>query len=382
MRILVTGGAGYIGSHTAALLAGRGDFVVVLDTLEHGYRQAVGALPLVVGSTHDGALVKQVIGDHRLEAVIHFAAYKAAGESMTHPGKYFENNVGGSLRLIEAARTAGVRHLVFSSTAAVYGTPRSLPVKEDAELHPENPYGESKLIVEQMLKWFDACHGLHSVTLRYFNAAGAAQDGENGEDPRHVANLIPLVMKVATGRAPSLQIFGTNYPTPDGTGIRDYIHVLDLAQAHARALDFLAAGHPSDVFNVGTGQGASVLEVLAAARRLVRRAHSGRRRPAAARAIPRRCTPTIARHATSWAGRPATAWKKSSPPPGSGSRSTPTASPEGREPPFVPPRRRAGKDFHHREHRGGRGRNERGFRIRDPNPSFSLPSLCPLCPLW
>lgn len=268
MRVLVTGGAGYIGSHTAALLARRGDFVVVLDSLEHGYRQAVGDLPLVVGSTHNGALVRQVVGDHHLEAVIHFAAYKAAGESMVDPGKYFENNVAGSLRLFEAARTAGVRWVVFSSTASVYGTPRSLPVGEDAELRPENPYGESKLLVERMLKWYDTCHGLRSVALRYFNAAGAAENGDNGEDPRHVANLIPLVLRVATGRTPSIKVFGSDYPTPDGTGIRDYIHVLDLADAHARALDRLAAGHPSDVFNVGTGQGASVLEVLTAARRL------------------------------------------------------------------------------------------------------------------
>lgn len=268
MRVLVTGGAGYIGSHTAALLARRGDFVVVLDSLEHGYRQAVGDLPLVVGSTHDGALVRQVVGDHHLEAVIHFAAYKAAGESMVDPGKYFENNVAGSLRLFEAARTAGVRWVVFSSTASLYGTPRSLPVGEDAELRPENPYGESKLLVERMLKWYDTCHGLRSVALRYFNAAGAAENGDNGEDPRHVANLIPLVLRVATGRTPSIKVFGSDYPTPDGTGIRDYVHVLDLADAHARALDRLAAGHPSDVFNVGTGQGASVLEVLTAARRL------------------------------------------------------------------------------------------------------------------
>jgi len=267
MRVLVTGGAGYIGSHTARLLAGRGDFVVVLDNLEHGFRQAIPGLPLVVGSTHDSALVKQIIGDHKVEAVIHFAAYKAAGESMTNPGKYFENNVHGSMRLLEAACAAGVRMLVFSSTASVYGTPESLPVKETDRLHPENPYGESKLMVEQMLKWFDACHGLRSVALRYFNAAGAAQAGDNGEDPRHVANLIPLVMKVATRRAPVLKVFGTDYPTPDGTGVRDYIHVLDLAAAHARALDFLAAGRPSDVFNVGTGRGYSVFEVLAAARR-------------------------------------------------------------------------------------------------------------------
>jgi UDP-glucose 4-epimerase len=268
MRILVTGGAGYIGSHTTALLRARGDFVVVYDSLELGYRQALGDTPLVVGNTRDGALVKQVIGDHKLEAVIHFAAYKAAGESVQNPAKYFDNNVQGSLQLIEAARQAGVQKFVFSSTASVYGTPEVLPVREDAALRPENPYGESKLLVERMLKWFDTCFGMRSVVLRYFNAAGAALDGKNGEDPRVVQNLIPVVMKVATGRSPSLQVYGTDYPTPDGTGIRDYIHVLDLADAHARALDFLAAGKPSDVFNVGTGQGASVLEVLKLAREI------------------------------------------------------------------------------------------------------------------
>ena len=268
MRILVTGGAGYIGSHTTALLRARGDFVVVLDSLELGYVQAIGDAPLVVGNTRDGALVRQVIGDHKLEAVIHFAAYKAAGESMTNPAKYFENNVQGSLQLMEAACQAGVRQFVFSSTASVYGTPKTLPVCESDELRPENPYGESKLLVERMLRWFGTCHGLRSVILRYFNAAGAALDGENGEDPRYVQNLIPVVMKVATGRAPTLRVFGTDYPTPDGTGIRDYIHVLDLAEAHARALDFLAAGKASDVFNVGTGQGASVREVLDHSRRI------------------------------------------------------------------------------------------------------------------
>jgi UDP-glucose-4-epimerase GalE len=268
MRVLITGGAGYIGSHTAALLHGRGDFVVVFDSLELGYRQAIGDIPLVVGNTRDSKLVGQVIGDHKLEAVIHFAAYKAAGESMTNPAKYFDNNVHGTLRLLDAVCQAGVRRFVFSSTAAVYGTPATLPVGESAPLRPENPYGESKLIVEQMLKWYDACHGLRSVALRYFNAAGAALDGTNGEDPRYVANLIPVVMKVATRREPVLRVFGTDYPTPDGTAIRDYIHVLDLAEAHARALDFLARTGRSDVFNVGTGQGASVTEVLDKARRL------------------------------------------------------------------------------------------------------------------
>ena len=158
----------------------RGDFVVVYDSLELGYRQALGDTPLVVGNTRDGALVKQVIGDHKLEAVLHFAAYKAAGESVQNPAKYFDNNVQGSLQLIEAARQAGVQKFVFSSTAAVYGTPEVLPVREDAALHPENPYGESKLLVERMLKWFDTCFGVRSVVLRYFNAAGAALDGTNG----------------------------------------------------------------------------------------------------------------------------------------------------------------------------------------------------------
>ncbi len=268
MRVLVTGGAGYIGAHTTKVLQARGDYVVALDTLELGYRQALGDTPLVVGNTRDEALVKSVIADHKVEAVIHFAAYKAAGESMQRPVKYFDNNVTGTLHLLEAIRAAGVRHLVFSSTAAVYGTPKSLPVKESAPLGPENPYGESKLMVEQMLKWYDAAHGIKSVALRYFNAAGCVPDGSMGEDPRQAQNLIPLVMNAATRRQPKVKVFGTDYPTPDGTAIRDYIHVLDLADAHARALDFLRAQDRSDVFNLGTGQGASVQEVLTAARRI------------------------------------------------------------------------------------------------------------------
>jgi UDP-glucose 4-epimerase len=268
MRVLVTGGAGYIGSHAVRLLRERGDQVVVLDTLELGHRAAIGNTPLVVGSTHDQSLVKEVVGDHKIEAVMHFAAYKAAGESMQHPGKYFENNVNGTLCLLQALRTEKVRHLVFSSTAALYGTPKSLPVKETDPLQPENPYGESKLMVEQMLRWFDASHGLRSVSLRYFNAAGAAEGGHIGEDPRRAQNLIPLVLNAATGRTRAVSVFGTDYPTPDGTAIRDYIHVLDLADAHLKALDFLRANDRSEVFNLGTGRGASVTEVLNAARRL------------------------------------------------------------------------------------------------------------------
>jgi UDP-glucose 4-epimerase len=268
MRVLVTGGAGYIGSHTVKVLRERGDQVVVLDTLELGHRAALGKTPLIVGSTHDQSLVQEVIGDRKIEAVIHFAAYKAAGESMTAPAKYFDNNVTGTLRLLQAMKQEGVKHFVFSSTAALYGTPKTLPVREADELRPENPYGESKLMVEQMLRWFDACHGLRSIALRYFNAAGAAPDGRMGEDPRRAANLVPLVMNAATGRAPHVKVFGTDYPTPDGSCIRDYIHVMDLAEAHARALDYLREKQQTDIFNLGTGKGASVLEVLNASRRI------------------------------------------------------------------------------------------------------------------
>jgi UDP-glucose 4-epimerase len=268
MRVLVTGGAGYIGSHTVKLLRERGDQVVVLDTLELGHRAAIPNVPIVVGSTHDQTLIKEVVGDHKIEAVIHFAAYKAAGESMVVPGKYFENNVNGTLGLLQALRGEKVRYFVFSSTSAVYGTPKTLPVKENDELKPENPYGESKLMVEQMLRWYDVCHGLRSVSLRYFNAAGAVEDGRIGEDPRRTQCLIPQVMKAATGRAPAVTVYGTDYPTPDGTAIRDYIHVVDLAEAHLKALDYLRADQPTDVFNLGTGRGYSVSEILAAARRI------------------------------------------------------------------------------------------------------------------
>ena len=270
MNVLVTGGAGYIGSHTIRLLVERGHRVVALDTLEGGKRAAVGDTPLVVGSTADQALVERVLRDEQIEAVIHFAAYKAAGESMVQPGRYFANNTCGTLSLLQAMVATGVRRLVFSSTAAVYGTPAELPVTEDHQLRPENPYGESKLLVERMLPWFDTAHGLHSIALRYFNAAGAAFDSTIGEDWTRALNLVPAVMKATLGRAPALQVFGTDYPTPDGTAIRDYIHVLDLADAHIKALDYLARENRSNTFNLGTGRGSSVQEVLDATR-----THSG-----------------------------------------------------------------------------------------------------------
>jgi UDP-glucose 4-epimerase len=265
MSVLVTGGAGYIGSHTVRQLRQRGDDVVVLDSLELGHRDAVADTPLVVGDVADGALVADVIDTHHVESIVHFAAYKAAGESFENPGRYFANNVAGTAALIEASYRAGVRRFVFSSSCAVYGTPEETPVSEAAPIQPESPYGESKALVERMLHWYDRCLGYKSVSLRYFNAAGAAMDGSLGEDSSVTLNLVPMAMKALLRTAPPLQVFGTDYPTPDGTAIRDYIHVDDLADAHLRSLDYLAAGGDTTAFNLGTGVGSSVRQVLAAA---------------------------------------------------------------------------------------------------------------------
>lgn len=268
MSILVTGGAGYIGSITVRLLGERGYDVVVLDTMEFGNRAAVGTVPLVVGDTRDEDLLGRVIAEHDVDAVIHFAAYKNPGESMQMPDRYFDNNVCGTLGLLRAMQRADVRHCVFSSTCAVYGTPATLPVAENNELHTESPYGESKLMVEQMLRWFDVCYRLRYASLRYFNAAGAWPDASLGEDWRVTLNLVPLVMKAALGRSGAIKIMGTDYPTPDGTAVRDYIHVVDLADAHIRALEFLRGGDRSEVFNLGTGRGSSVKEVFDTAVRI------------------------------------------------------------------------------------------------------------------
>lgn len=282
MRVLVTGGAGYIGSHTVALLAGRGDEVVVLDTLENGHPAAVGDALLVVGDVSDRALVRALLLEHRTEAVIHFAARKSVTESLADPAGYFATNFGGSLALVRAMADADVKRLVFSSTCAVYGTPSDLPVTEASALSPDNPYGESKLLVERMLPWVEASSGLRTVCLRYFNAAGAANDGSNGEDWHDAQNLVPIVMRAAFGLQAAVAVNGTDYPTPDGTAIRDYIHVLDLADIHARALDHLSDGGPSATVNVGTGAGASVLQVIEATRAASGRAietRMGPRRP-------------------------------------------------------------------------------------------------------
>jgi UDP-glucose 4-epimerase len=268
MSVLVTGGAGYIGSHTVRTLRDQGVDVVVIDSLEYGHRRAVVDAPLEVGDISDTALVERIVKDYGVDAVVHFAAYKAAGESMEVPERYFENNVGRTARLLTAIQHAGVERFVFSSTCAVYGTPRTLPVDEQHPTGPESPYGESKRIVEQMLRWFDECHGLRSVALRYFNAAGASADARIGEDNPRPLNLVPLAMQAALGQIPSLTVNGTDYPTPDGSTIRDYIHVDDLADAHVRALRYLEEDGASTVVNVGTGRGASTIEVIEGAKRV------------------------------------------------------------------------------------------------------------------
>ena len=262
-RILVTGGAGYIGSHTVRLLLEQGYDVTVVDNLSRGHREVVDPARLHVLDLHETDALTSLLQEKGCDAVIHFAAYAAVGESMQYPEIYFANNTGGSLSLLTAMLRAGVRQLVFSSTAAVYGIPHTVPILEDFPIQPVNPYGESKVMVERMLDWFDRIHALRSITLRYFNAAGADPSGAIGEEHDPETHLIPLLLRAVMTGDP-VTIFGDDYATPDGTCIRDYIHVNDLAQAHILALEALNSGAPSDRFNVGTGTGNSVNEVLTA----------------------------------------------------------------------------------------------------------------------
>src|SRR5262249_50338736 len=229
VTVLVTGGAGYIGSHTVRALREVDVDVVVLDSLEYGHREAVLDAPLVVGDIADASLVHDTIERHDVDAVVHFAAYKAAGESMEVPERYFENNVARTASLLSALRADGIARVVFSSSCAVYGTPQTLPVDETHPTSPESPYGESKRIVEHMLRWMSEAHDMRSVSPRYFNPAGASGDARIGEDNPRPLNLVPPAMQAALGQIPVLTINGTDYPTPDGTTIRDYIHVEDLA---------------------------------------------------------------------------------------------------------------------------------------------------------
>jgi UDP-arabinose 4-epimerase len=270
--ILIVGGAGYIGSQTAKLVAAAGHRPVVFDNLVYGHRWAVKWGPLVEGDLADPKAIRRAIEEHAVKAVIHFAAYTYVGESMTDPGKYFRNNVTGTVNLLDAMVAARVRDVVFSSTCATYGDPERVPIDEDHPQRPVNPYGESKLMVERMLRWYAHAHGLRYAALRYFNAAGADPDGEVGEDHDPETHLIPLAIDAAAGRRGPLSIFGTDYPTPDGTAIRDYIHVADLAEAHLLALAALDKGTPELRLNLGTGRGSSVREVIRAVERASGRA--------------------------------------------------------------------------------------------------------------
>ena len=268
MKILVTGGAGYIGSHTAKVLARAGYEPVVLDDLSSGHRWAVKWGPLVEGSLADSDLIRTTLTGHKIEAVIHFAASLLVAESMTNPQKYFWNNVVNTLRLLDAMLTVGTRHLVFSSSAAVYGVPQTVPIPEDHPKNPINAYGETKLSMERAIHWYGLAYGIRWMALRYFNAAGADLGGELGEDHDPETHLIPLVIQAALGQRPAVEVYGTDYATPDGTAIRDYIHVADLAEAHVRALRHILAGGESGALNLGTGQGRSVREVIASVGRM------------------------------------------------------------------------------------------------------------------
>lgn len=273
--VLVTGGAGYIGSHACKALAAAGYEPVAFDNLVYGHEWAVKWGPLVRGDILDRSALDQVFARYQPVAVMHFAAFAYVGESVTDPGKYYRNNVAGTLNLLEALRDHGRDHdmakFIFSSTCATYGTPAIVPIPENHPQQPINPYGQSKLMIEQMLRDFDVAHGLRSISLRYFNAAGADPDGETGEAHDPETHLIPLVLDAAAGIRPHITVFGDDYDTPDGTCIRDYIHVSDLAGAHVLALGALVNGAPTTAYNLGNGQGFSVREVIDVARQVTGR---------------------------------------------------------------------------------------------------------------
>ena len=261
--ILVTGGAGYIGSHYVQYATGRGEEVVVLDNLAYGHREAVPAgVPFIEANMGDRTALGGVFKTYKIDAVVHFAAYAYVGESVTEPSKYYNNNTVATLNVLDTMRDHGVKNFIFSSTCATYGDPQYVPMDEKHPQKPINPYGESKFFVEHILRAFDHAYGLRYTALRYFNASGCDPEGRIGESHDPETHLIPLILQVATGKRPSVGIFGTDYDTPDGTAIRDYIHVLDLAQAHSLALDRLRAGTESAIYNLGSEQGYSVKDVI------------------------------------------------------------------------------------------------------------------------
>jgi UDP-glucose 4-epimerase len=270
MAVLVTGGAGYIGSVTVERLRDRGESVVVLDDLGHGHRPALdGWIPFHQGDIGDRQLIARIAREHEIESCIHFAALIEVGESVAQPARYFENNVAKGIALMSALAEAGVRRVVFSSTAAVYGEPDQIPISEQSRQWPTNPYGWSKLFMERVLAAYDTAYGLKFISLRYFNAAGATEKFGEHHDPE--SHLIPNVLAAALGQKPAIHVFGNKYPTPDGTPLRDYIHVSDLAEAHILALQHLRQGGQSDFLNVGTGRGFSVLELIDCAREVTGR---------------------------------------------------------------------------------------------------------------
>ena len=271
MTVLVAGGAGYIGSHTVRELRREGFDVLVLDNLSSGRAELVGGAPLVRGDLLDRELLRRVFREHAIGAVLHFASLIQVGESCADPRKYYTHNLTTSLNLFDAMLEAGVPRLIFSSTAAVYGEPLETPIPETHPTRPANPYGRAKLMVEDILRDYERAHGLRSISLRYFNAAGADPSGETGECHDPETHLVPNILLAVLGRRPRLAVFGTDFPTPDGTAVRDYIHVNDLAAAHVLALKRLLAGGTGDIFNLGTERGHSVLEVVRTAEKVTGR---------------------------------------------------------------------------------------------------------------
>ena len=273
-KILVTGGAGYIGCHGVLALQNAGYEVLVLDNLVYGHRKTVEEVlkaELIVGDTSDRHLLDQIFTVHNINAVMHFAAYAYVGESVTNPAKYYRNNVVGTLTLLEAMLEANIKHFVFSSTCATYGEPQQIPIPESHPQSPINPYGMSKLMVEQILADFNSAYDFKSVAFRYFNAAGADPEGRMGEDHNPETHLIPLILETALGQRDHISVFGSDYSTPDGTCIRDYIHVTDLADAHVLGLEYLLKGGASTAFNLGNGNGYSVKEVIETAKKITQK---------------------------------------------------------------------------------------------------------------
>lgn len=266
MAVLVTGGAGYIGSHAVAALQERGEEIVVVDNLQQGHKEALLGGKLYVGDLRDSDFLDTVFKENEIDSVIHFAANSLVGESMKLPGKYYHNNVYGTLCLLEKMNEYGVKRIVFSSTAATYGEPENVPIDEYDRTLPTNAYGETKLAMEKMMKWFDVANGIKYISLRYFNAAGAHESGRIGEDHSPETHLVPIVLEAALGKRPHISVFGDDYATEDGTCIRDYIHVSDLADAHVLAVDRLRGGADSSVYNLGNGHGFSVKQVIEIAR--------------------------------------------------------------------------------------------------------------------